>query len=78
MTGHRNYKVTMFLAIWQANLVGLAYGAWLFTGAKDAGPMMSGAIVALWFVSIHVIWTSVGGGEKPRNFGDQKRGSPWL
>ena len=57
MTGHRNYKVTMFLAIWQANLVGLAYGAWLFTGAKDAGPMMSGAIVALWFVSIHVIWT---------------------
>lgn len=29
MTMHdqRKYKVTMFLAVWKANLIGLAYGA---------------------------------------------------
>lgn len=52
----RKYKVTVLLAVWQANLIGLAYGIWLFTGVSDAGPVVSGAIVALWFVSIHVIW----------------------
>ncbi len=57
MKDQRQYKVTMFLAIWQANFIGLAYGVWLFTGANDAGPMISWMIVALWFVSIHVIWT---------------------
>ena len=59
MHNQRKYKVMLFLSIWQANLIGLAYGAWLFTGANKAGPMMSGATVALWFVSIHFIWTRV-------------------
>ena len=59
MSDQRKYKVTVFLAIWQANLIGLVYGMWLFTGGTDAGPVMSGAIVALWFVSIHVVWTRV-------------------
>ena len=57
MSDQRRYKVTLFLAIWQANLFGLAYGVWLFTGAKDASPLQSGMLVALWFVSMHVIWT---------------------
>lgn len=36
MSDQRKYKVTVFLAIWQANLIGLVYGMWLFTGATDA------------------------------------------
>ena len=59
MQDQRKYKVTVFLAIWQANLFGLAYGTWLFTGADEARPMLSGAVVALWFVSIHITWTRV-------------------
>ena len=57
MKDQRQYKVTMFLVILQANFFGLAYRTWLFAGANDAGPVLSGMIVALWFVSIHVIWT---------------------
>ena len=71
MKDQRKYKVTMFLAVWQANLIGLAYGVWLFTGATDAGPVMSGAIVALWFVSIHVIWTRVRRVFWPEDFAKQ-------
>lgn len=56
MHDQRKYRVTLFLAIWQANLFGLAYGVWLFTGAKDVSPMQSGMVVLLWFVSIHIMW----------------------
>lgn len=50
MKDQRQYKVTMFLVILQANFFGLAYRTWLFAGANDAGPVLSGMIVALWFV----------------------------
>ncbi len=57
MKDQRKYKVTLFLAVWQANFFGVAYGMWLADGAKAATPLQAGMVMALWFMMSHVVWS---------------------
>ena len=57
MAEQGKYKATMFLTIWQANFIGIVFGSWMFTSAKDAGPITSALMFSVWFGSMHFIWT---------------------
>ncbi len=46
----------MYLAIWQGNLIGVAFGGWLFTTAESEGATRAAFMVFFWLAATHYVW----------------------
>lgn len=51
-------KASIYLGLWQANLIGLVFGYWLFNGTAD-GPIRSALMVLFWLAATHYVWCRV-------------------
>lgn len=52
----RQYKATMFLAIWQGNFIGVGFGAWMFTFGEGDRPTRWAFMVVVWLGATHYEW----------------------
>jgi hypothetical protein len=50
------YKATMYLAIWQGNFIGTAFGGWLFTSSGTDGAIKAALAVFAWLGATHYVW----------------------
>ncbi len=50
------YKATMYLAIWQGNLIGTAFGGWLFTSGETDGAIKAALTVFAWLAATQYVW----------------------
>jgi hypothetical protein len=52
-------KAALYLAIWQGNFIGVAFGFWLATYAESDGPIRCAVMVTLWLGMTHYVWNRV-------------------
>ena len=55
MADQGRFKATLFLFLWYSQFIGLTFGWWLATYAKQGGPVESGLMFTLWFGSMWYI-----------------------
>lgn len=57
--GQDRFKAAMFLALWQANFIGEAFGAWMFNFQSKDGPIQWALMVTGWLGATHYVWNRV-------------------
>ncbi len=62
-------RAAVYLAIWQGNFIGVAFGFWLANYAESTSPIRAALMVTFWLGVTHYVWNRVRGVFWPEDAG---------